>query len=190
MVVTFFIDSNPCVTAQYLDSRRLGKQRVEAKQIITVLEAGELGKGWKNHPATQAWKDYIPALKDYYNAMIDEWITRGYNNTMEKFPHQKDVIYPEWCSNTRIHYSHMARLIQKDPDFYNPRFNPPKEYHNFGYIWPSKWNIKELEILPLDKLAEPFKFEMKCQGVKKDGKKCVNKALKSSNYCGVHKKQG
>ena len=75
MVNTFVTDSNPKIIAKNLDSRRLGKQRVEAFQIIKALEGKT--KGWKNHPATKAWEGHIEALKDYYNIMINEWISRG-----------------------------------------------------------------------------------------------------------------
>ena len=45
-----FIESN-----QSLDYRRLGKQRVEAKQILNVLLNRTETKGWRNHPITKMW---------------------------------------------------------------------------------------------------------------------------------------
>lgn len=38
MVNTFYIDKDPKITAKILDDKRLGKQRVEAYQIIQVLQ--------------------------------------------------------------------------------------------------------------------------------------------------------
>jgi hypothetical protein len=66
--------------AATLDSRRLGKQRVEAFQILRALR-GE-GRGWRNHPAVLMWRGYEDALGLYLNAMIAEWERRGYRNNV------------------------------------------------------------------------------------------------------------
>ena len=68
---------------EVLDYRRLGKQRVEAKQILNVLLDRTTTKGWRNHPITKMWVGYEDALKVYFNMCVKEWIHRGYNNTME-----------------------------------------------------------------------------------------------------------
>ena len=47
-------------TAQCLDNKRLGKQRVEARQIISTLEGKS--NGWRNHPAVKMWKGYEDCL--------------------------------------------------------------------------------------------------------------------------------
>jgi hypothetical protein len=60
---------------QALDYRRLGKQRVEAYQIIRAIK---YGSGWQHHPAVTMWRGHINALKRYYNLSLDEWIGRGY----------------------------------------------------------------------------------------------------------------
>ena len=66
-----------------LDYRRLGKQRVEAMQILNVLLDRTETKGWRNHPIVRMWVGYEPALQLYHNLCITEWINQGYNNTME-----------------------------------------------------------------------------------------------------------
>ena len=73
-------------SASVLDYRRLGKQRVEAKQIYDILTADWRNpkKGWANHPAVLMWKGYEEELKLYRVIMIEEWIRRGYKNTMER----------------------------------------------------------------------------------------------------------
>ena len=54
-----------------LDYRRLGKQRVEAWQILNVLRGVDNEgnpkehKGWVNHPATRMWEGHIAALARY-----------------------------------------------------------------------------------------------------------------------------
>ncbi|MFN9960622.1 MAG: pyrimidine dimer DNA glycosylase/endonuclease V, partial [bacterium] len=40
-------------------------------------------KGWLNHPCSVMWRDYVNALKQYYNDSIDVWKSRGFKNTME-----------------------------------------------------------------------------------------------------------
>ena len=52
-------------TAKCLDYRRLGKQRVEAFQILNILEGKTTKAGWKHHPAVLMWKGYENALKKY-----------------------------------------------------------------------------------------------------------------------------
>jgi len=66
-----------------LDYRRLGKQRIENKQIINVLEGNKVS--WQNHPAVKAWEGCIDALKVYHDFTIKEWTSRGYKNTMPLF---------------------------------------------------------------------------------------------------------
>jgi hypothetical protein len=53
-----------------LDYRRLGKQRVEAHQIIRVIK---FSRGYSRHPGVRMWHGDINALKLYYNLAIDEW---------------------------------------------------------------------------------------------------------------------
>ncbi len=102
-------------SAQVLDYRRLGKQRVEAKQILQAIENQT---GWKNHPIVKMWTPYTNALKQYANIIITEWIGRGYNNNME-FYDIDNVEYPDWLGDKRFHSSHRANLLRKDFDWYS-----------------------------------------------------------------------
>ena len=70
-------------SASVLDWKRLGKQRVEAMQIVNAIEKQT---GWRHHPVVHMWTPYIPALKHYTNVMIEEWIKRGYNKTKSFIP--------------------------------------------------------------------------------------------------------
>ena len=65
-----------------LDYRRLGKQRVEAMQILNVLLGRTETKGWVNHPITKMWKGHENALKEYLNKSRAHWVDRRYNNNM------------------------------------------------------------------------------------------------------------
>jgi hypothetical protein len=191
MVVTFVISSHTKVTARTLDDRRLGKQRVEAAQIISILENKNGKVGFKQHPMVKCWEGYILALKDYCNIMIEEWILRGKNNTMEYYdiPTDETVQYPPWYYNEKVHHSHMARLLQKDPTYYKdiPLLkNCPLECLEYGYIWPNKWSKEQLDTLSISELSEEKSKDIICKAIKKNGIPCNNKAT-YGEFCGVHK---
>ena len=96
-----------------LDYRRLGKQRVEAYQVLNILldRTDNPNGGWRNHPITKMWKGYENALKHYLNLCIEEWMERGYNNTMNFEPIEGDIVYPHWLGNESFHSSHRANLL-------------------------------------------------------------------------------
>lgn len=103
-------------SAACLDYRRLGKQRVEAKQLLNAISPG-YDKGWKNHPAARMWRGYSPALSHYMNVCILEWMKRGYKNNMKLAFIDEEVIMPDWIGGA-IHESHKGNLLRKDPIFY------------------------------------------------------------------------
>ncbi len=122
-----FIDS-----ASVLDMRRLGKQRLEAYQLIILIE--EDLSGWRNHPARLMWVGYTDCLKLYLKIMIDEWISRGYKNTIVVPEFNDSIIFPPWLGNEEFHSSHRATLLSKNYEYYK-QFNwleDPK----YGYCWP------------------------------------------------------
>ena len=120
-------------SAKTLDSKRLGKQRVEAYQILRCLAQPNR---WRNHPAVKMWAGYEDALKMYMNACIDEWINRGYRNVMDKMVHPQNPLMPPWLGDCRLHTSHKSNLIRKDPEFYGSKF--PGVPDNMPYYWPSR----------------------------------------------------
>ncbi len=110
-------------SAKVLDWRRLGKQRVEGMQIINAISGvprkdGRPYKGWLNHPCSIMWKPYLPALKQYTNVIIQEWVNRGYNNNMEMYE-VKNMELPYWIGDERVHSSHRANLLRKDYEYYS-----------------------------------------------------------------------
>ena len=121
-------------TFKVLDYRRLGKQRVEAKQILNVLLDRTQTKGWRNHPITKMWRGYEDALKVYFNICVKEWIRRGYNNTMEleEMP-DTPIQYPHWFGDDRIHSSHRANLLRKDYKYYS-QYNWTEDVEA-PYVW-------------------------------------------------------
>lgn len=123
------------LSAKCLDWRRLGKQRVECKQILNALVAQS--GGWRNHPAVLMWRGFEEALKQYSNIMIREWVERGYNNNMELYPIQKvNLVYPSWLGLDEFHASHRSNLLRKDPVHYG-QFGWT-EPDNLEYYWPTK----------------------------------------------------
>jgi len=119
-----------------LDYRRLGKQRVEAHQILKALERHRSNKrgGWTNHPAVIMWEGYEDALTLYMNAAIREWMKRGYNNTMELAPVATDSEMPSWMGDEEFHASHRANLLRKDAAHYG-RYGWT-ESPDLPYVWP------------------------------------------------------
>jgi hypothetical protein len=114
-------------SARILDYRRLGKQRVEAMQILRG--------SWSHHPASRMWTGYKDALGEYMNSCIYEWISRGYTNNMELYPVAKLFMMPPWFGMKELHRSHRSNLLRKDPIYYK-QFgwtDPP----DLPYIWPT-----------------------------------------------------
>jgi len=127
------------LSASTLDMRRLGKQRVETKQIYLALTQPTYG--WKNHPAVKMWRGHEAALLAYGLAMCSEWTGRGYKDTMTpwfscEFGRNKELSnsLPSWFGNNEFHLAHQSKLISKNPKHYLPLF--PDAPHNLPYIWP------------------------------------------------------
>lgn len=130
---TFLPYSSFEASARCLDWRRLGKQRVEAFQILNTLRG--LTNGWANHPAVKMWEGYEPALAAYMNCCIAEWINRGYNNSM-KLEQVESYDLPEWIGWADFHASHRSNLLRKDGEYYG-QFGWD-EPNNLPYVWPKK----------------------------------------------------
>lgn len=118
-----------------LDSKRLGKQRVETFQVLNILLKRTETKGWRNHPVTQMWTGYESALQLYQNYTIQEWINRGYKNTMQFENLIIEARMPKWLGDERLHRSHRSNLLRKDYEYYSKFFD---EDPNLEYYWPKK----------------------------------------------------
>jgi len=140
-------------SAAALDTARLGKQRVEALQILRTLVIP--GYGRQSHPAVRMWMGYVPALTKYALAMTDEWIARGnpdnIRDSIKEFapqaahPGYADRIpMPPWLGEKGLHLSHRSRLLRKDPHFYADAFaGTPMDVE---FLWPEPRH----EVLPED----------------------------------------
>lgn len=122
-----------------LDTKRLGKQRVEALQLVRAIENPN-AKGWKNHPACRMWQGYVNALKLYHDISIQVWIERGYRNTMPLFllgadaPPPEGIVSPPWLGDEAFHRSHQSNLLRKFPEHYATYFLDCP--HDLPYVWP------------------------------------------------------
>lgn len=124
-------------TARCLDYRRLGKQRVEAYQILRILEnrVDPARRGWRSHPAVQMWRGYEDALRLYMNTIIAEWIRRGFRNTMTLEPLDGPPTMPPWLGDPAFHAAHRGNLLRKDSDYYG-QFGW-SESPDLPYVWPA-----------------------------------------------------
>jgi hypothetical protein len=131
-------------SAKVLDRQRLGKQRVEAWQLLNALSPmrGE-SKGWVNHPALRMWVGHRRSLALYGITMCYEWTRRGYRDTMaERFrPFVLGLfpVAPAWLGDEDFHLSHRSNLIRKMPQHYGPIW--PDVPPDMPYVWPTQKGI-------------------------------------------------
>lgn len=148
--------------ARTLDNRRLNKQALEGWQILmTLLELDPQGnyrapKGWVNHPAVKMWRGHEMALYQYIDAMVKEWLKRGYKSTIGDKAKATILIAvtrglvspvgstpPKWMVDAdlyrKIASSHRTALLNKDYEWYSQfgwsedRGSKPDSYE---YVWP------------------------------------------------------
>ena len=122
-------------SAAVLDNRRLGKQRVEGTQILTILLTPNYRGAWRNHPAVRMWRGYEEALRLYINAVVTEWIERGYRNSLATYDLTgRPIVFPFWLGDPRLHDSHKSNLLRKDFSYYSQfGWNVPPD---LPYFWP------------------------------------------------------
>ncbi len=137
---TFLPYKDYCKSAECLDMKRLGKQRVEVLQLLNALLSGENSR-WINHPATKMWKGYENALIAYGIWICSEWVARGYKDTCgEKitklYNPNKHCKNPPWLGDQRLHSSHRSNLLRKDSTWYG-KFGWDDSI-DLKYFWPVK----------------------------------------------------
>ncbi len=147
---TFLPDPDYAKSAKYLDNKRLGKQRLECKQILLALGVAvgshKPGKrGWRNHPAVRMWRGYELSLVVYGACMCAEWRRRRFNDTLS---HEFIDVYarlaagstlapakkPLWIGDDAFHASHRSNLLRKDKKYYSVfGWDEPDD---LPYVWP------------------------------------------------------
>lgn len=146
-------------TAKSLDRLRLNKQALEAWQIMMTNLAMDADgnyrkpKGWYNHPAVKMWRGYEVTLYFYIKAMVDEWVSRGYNSTiLEKAQFTMECAqlnglvhtseFPYWMKDENLYSqivsSHRTALLHKDYSWYS-QFHWTEDTgikpDTYDYIW-------------------------------------------------------
>lgn len=141
---TFVPYPNIELCAITLDRARLGKQRIECKQLVQTIERYEnqnIKKGWFNHPACKMWLGHEIFLCEYSLEICREWKRRGYvdnqipffESYIKRHPHKrKDP--PDWWGDVKVHKSHRSRLIEKMPEHYSDLFISDEA--GMEYFWP------------------------------------------------------
>jgi hypothetical protein len=134
---TFLPYPNFAQSAACLDWQRLGKQRVEAKQIYLALTTPSYG--WQNHPAVKMWRHWEISLATYGEIICLEWRKRGYNDTLLPWFQERSALRPDLqpCPpqfDTAFCTSHRSNLLRKLPSHYRPLW--PDVPNNLPYIWP------------------------------------------------------
>ncbi|MFD6426859.1 MSMEG_6728 family protein [Streptomyces sp. NPDC060198] len=139
-------------SARALDDRRLGKQRVEAIQVLRGLTVP--GYGWRRHPAVRMWAGYEEALVRYGLDVCGAWTGTGRADTcaatlsadLAAFRGRDRVLVrseedlaaagelPPWLGDEAFHLSHGSALVRKDPERYRPLF--PEAPEDLPYVWP------------------------------------------------------
>jgi hypothetical protein len=138
-------------TARALDRKRLGSQRVEGMQLFNALTVP--GHGYRHHPAAKMWRGHEEAIVRYVLTMCDEWVGRGYGDTVAvtittnaadrlglvKIRTQKQLArarkLPAWLGDEDFHRAHQSNLLRKDAAHYGPMF--PGVADDLEYIWPA-----------------------------------------------------
>lgn len=137
-------------SAAVLDDRRLGKQRVEALQVLRAVTRATYG--WQRHPAVRMWMGHPEAVAAYGLAVCDEWVRRGCADTCAATiltdlaeaglpsPRGQTELaragnLPAWLGDQRLHRSHQAALVRKNPEYYQPLF--PDADRELPYFWPT-----------------------------------------------------
>jgi len=121
---TFLPYSDFKKSAKSLDYRRLGKQRVECYQILRA----NLGitSGWINHPITKMWKGFEYCLLQYTLAICDEWIGKGYKDTIKQkvldLGIKKSNKKPRFLGNKYFYENYQKILLEKNYNYYSNIF--------------------------------------------------------------------
>ncbi|MDG9719914.1 MSMEG_6728 family protein [Streptomyces sp. DH24] len=137
-------------SALVLDRRRLGKQRVEALQVLRGLTVP--GYAWRRHPAVRMWTGYEEALVRYGLEVCHVWRDQGHQDSCAAklvaglaahrpgpVRDERDLAagheLPPWLGDEAFHRSHRSALVRKDPAAYADLF--PGVPDDLPYVWPA-----------------------------------------------------
>jgi len=168
-------------SAAILDSKRLGKQRIENLQIVMALvDNGGLRGGWKAHPAARMWHGHLAWLVAYQQAICHEWIiVRGFKDscwektlanltrdpqasrdweTLSSAGSHSDVPRPWFLDSEVLRLTHRDNLVRKAPEIYLKHFGPLLS--NLAYVWTEEQAQELSTELSTGLLSEDRLFEI------------------------------
>jgi hypothetical protein len=121
------------------DGVQIGNQLLPRSKVILPSDHLML-LGYVHHPAVLMWLGHQAALEEYLDIHIQEWIDRGYDNTLPRYPN-RGACRPKWTTTTEHHQNHRAALLDKEITRQEPSWYQEKE--DFiaagpfsGYVWP------------------------------------------------------
>jgi hypothetical protein len=138
-------------SALVLDRRRLGKQRVEALQVLRGLTVPDYA--WRRHPAVRMWTGYEEALVRYGLEVCRVWRELGHQDSCAaklvaglaahrpggRVREERELAagreLPPWLGDEAFHRSHRSALVRKDPATYAGLF--PGVPDDLPYVWPA-----------------------------------------------------
>ena len=134
---TFLPYPDFAASAACLDRQRLGKQRVECKQIYFALT--QPNYGWQRHPAVTMWRGWDISLASYGEIICLEWRKRGYNDSLLPWFQERSALRADLqpCPpqfDAAFCNSHRSNLIRKLPAHYGPLW--PDVPNDLPYVWP------------------------------------------------------
>jgi hypothetical protein len=151
-------------SARVLDDQRLGKQRIEASQILGVLVKREWSQdeqrfvtmmplgtvAWGSHPAVLMWQGAERGLLRYIDAMCAEWRRRGHHDHIQErvltifneVPAESKSV-PDWLDGDEVCSSHRAVLLGKDYHHYSQFgwLEKPAVKDSVTGRWPYVWPV-------------------------------------------------
>lgn len=125
-------------SARCLDDARLGRQRKDAWLILLALVERDPKRA--SLPAVKMWRGHEGALRDYGVRVCEQWILRHGrdNGQLRRFTELElpgvSVEPPWWLGYDKLHSSHRAALLAKDPRHYG-RFGWREQPAVYGAIW-------------------------------------------------------
>lgn len=130
----------------------LGEAVLPHPHLVGDRRYAEGYRRMRRHPACKMWEGHAVGLVAYGMAVCTEWKRRGNADrvytSLEAFADLAERAYPEqewlaanlpialppWLGDERVHSSHRARLLKKDPAWYGA-FGWP-ERPGEDYFWP------------------------------------------------------
>lgn len=83
------------------------------EELITTM-------GFKKHPSTTMWLGFEDCLRQYINAHIEIWISRGKNNTMKTYEVPENYSKPSWTMSDAVIDNFKSTLVDREIKRHEP----------------------------------------------------------------------